>query len=208
MNDKRVEPFLLALSELRARLRLGDVPLDTRLAATEIASELGLSATPVREALSRLAGEGLLEDRRGEGFFVRRLRRADIAVLYRLCHSHLILAADTWRAEIPSNPVGAALDDFDDPIDLTERLLAQWTSFGGSRLLSLSFARFQAQLGAVRRLEPRLLDRLPEEAAALSASQGDRAKRMALLKTFYNRRVRLAGRLAELLEEGAGRPAL
>src|SRR5947209_1572479 len=98
MRSKGAEPFAVALGELRARLRRGAFRADERLAATDLAGEFGLSATPVREALSRLAGEGLLEDRRGLGFFVRRLSRADIAALYRLSLTHLLLALDARPA--------------------------------------------------------------------------------------------------------------
>ena len=204
MREKRSEPFVLALGELRTRLRRGDVPLDRRLAASEIASELGLSATPVREALSRLAGEGLLEDRRGEGFFVRRLSRADIVALYRLSLAHLALALEAQDAEAPAE---ADLDPEADPVELTERLFAAWAAGSGSRALSLSYARLQGQLGAARRLEGRLLEDLREEAAGLRAGEADRSRRLARVRAFYARRVRVAGRLAELLDQAAaGRP--
>lgn len=200
MSEKRTEPFVLALGELRTRLRRGEIAQDRRLAATEIAAELRLSATPVREALSRLAGEGLLEDRRGEGVFVRRLSRSDLAALYRLSLAHLLIAADARGADA-APPAG--LDAADDPVELTERLFATWTVAAGSRALSRSYARLQGQLGPARRLEPRLLDDLRDEARALLCADEDRARRQARLRVFFARRVRLAGRLAELLEQGS-----
>jgi hypothetical protein len=207
MSEKRIEPFVLALNELRTRLRRGDIPLDQRLAAAEIAAELGLSATPVREALSRLAGEGLLDDRRGEGFFVRRLSRADIAALYRLSLAHLSIAADAANDDgLAPGPDG--LGAASDPVEATERLFAAWAAGGGSRALILSYGRLQAQLGATRRLEPRLLEDLREEAEGLMAPQGDRTRRLARLRVFFARRVRLAGRLSELLERSQDECAL
>ena len=102
----RAEPFLIALASLRERIGEGAVAPGARIAVNETADALGLSATPVREALARLAGEGLLEDRRGQGFFVRILSAADIADLYRLSLAHLLIALDAHR---PSRPMAASI---------------------------------------------------------------------------------------------------
>ena len=58
------DPYGMALEGLRAGLRAGRFGLGAPLVAAELAPTLSVSATPLREALSRLAGEGLLEDRR------------------------------------------------------------------------------------------------------------------------------------------------
>ena len=93
MVPERLEPFRQALVDLRRRLRDGALEPGARVTAKEVAEGLKLSHTPVREALSRLAGEGLLEERRGDGFFVPELSAADIAVLYRMSEQHLLLDA-------------------------------------------------------------------------------------------------------------------
>lgn len=108
MAARRSEPFLQAVAELRRRLSVGELPQDSRLSAAELAAELGLSPTPMREALARLAGEGLLEDRRGEGFFVRRLAARDVADLYRLAQAHLQIAIAAARPPPPGRPPAAA----------------------------------------------------------------------------------------------------
>jgi hypothetical protein len=53
------------------------------LTVNDLAREWGVSATPLREALARLAGEGLVEDRRGRGYFAWRLDVSDLIDLYR-----------------------------------------------------------------------------------------------------------------------------
>jgi DNA-binding GntR family transcriptional regulator len=73
-----------AYHELRDRLRAGKLPPGTRLVNRTLAAELGFSFTPVREAISRLASEGLVEQVPGAGAFVRRLDRQDLAQLYDL----------------------------------------------------------------------------------------------------------------------------
>ncbi len=49
-----------------------------RLVEDRIASELGISRTPLREALHRLAQEGILEKRRTGGYVLRTLQRTEI----------------------------------------------------------------------------------------------------------------------------------
>jgi DNA-binding GntR family transcriptional regulator len=50
-----------AVGTLRELILHGDFPAGARLAEVELAERLGVSRTPVREALARLAAEGLVE---------------------------------------------------------------------------------------------------------------------------------------------------
>ena len=56
-----------------ARIHRGDLPPSKRVRDTDIATQLGVSRTPVREALLRLAREGVLDADMGRGFSVRPL---------------------------------------------------------------------------------------------------------------------------------------
>jgi DNA-binding GntR family transcriptional regulator len=72
----------LAYDEIRALLVNGTLAPGTRLGQGELANQLGISRGSVREALRRLAGDGLVEFQTNRGFFT-----ADIglpAVLRRL----------------------------------------------------------------------------------------------------------------------------
>ena len=60
----------LVYKELRSRILRGEVTSGQRLAQGELAELLGVSRTPVREALRRLTGEGLVEFRTNYGFSV------------------------------------------------------------------------------------------------------------------------------------------
>jgi DNA-binding GntR family transcriptional regulator len=51
----------VAYAELRARILGGDLPPGSRLAQHELASALGMSLTPLREAIRRLSSEGLID---------------------------------------------------------------------------------------------------------------------------------------------------
>ncbi len=63
---------------LRKMLLDGQFTAGERLVEDRIAQELGISRTPLREALHRLAQEGILEKRAGGGYIVRSLQRVEI----------------------------------------------------------------------------------------------------------------------------------
>jgi DNA-binding GntR family transcriptional regulator len=58
-----------------------------------MATELGTSMVPVREALNRLTSEGLLEHLPGGGNYVRKLNRKEIVQLYEFRESLEVFAA-------------------------------------------------------------------------------------------------------------------
>lgn len=57
-----------AYLQMKAQLLRGDFPLNVRLSETRLAGALGLSRTPVREAIQRLAAESLIEPHPEGGF--------------------------------------------------------------------------------------------------------------------------------------------
>jgi GntR family transcriptional regulator of vanillate catabolism len=63
--------------ELRNRILSGDYPGGTRLFEVPLAETLQISRTPVREVMSRLAEEGLLDRLANGGFVVRSFTYAD-----------------------------------------------------------------------------------------------------------------------------------
>lgn len=67
-----------AVIELREKILSGELPGGMRLFEVPIAELLDISRTPVREALSRLTEEGLLERLPSGGFVVRRFGFADV----------------------------------------------------------------------------------------------------------------------------------
>lgn len=81
MADGRVEEIYRQLKQMAIafRLRPGD-----RLNEVALSRELGVSRTPLREALNRLVAERLVEFRPGAGFFCRDLDPQEIFDLFEM----------------------------------------------------------------------------------------------------------------------------
>jgi DNA-binding GntR family transcriptional regulator len=74
----------LALQELRAGIRTGDLSPGQRLRVDELTRELGMSPTPIREALRLLQADGLVDYRPHHGIVVAELSAEVTAEVYRL----------------------------------------------------------------------------------------------------------------------------
>lgn len=61
-----------------AQIQQGDLPAGSRVRDIALAGELGVSRTPVREALLRLVREGVLDTTLGRGFRVRPLEPGEL----------------------------------------------------------------------------------------------------------------------------------
>lgn len=157
--DENRDPFGQALTSIRLRLRAGHFVMGEQLMITELSRGLKLSATPVREALSRLAGEGLIEDRRGMGYFAWRLDAVELAELYDLQMVYLVAALR--RACHPivvelrhANGVPALTEARpSNDLDRTESLFRQIILGGRSLALSRANKLLADRLAPARRAE-------------------------------------------------------
>jgi DNA-binding GntR family transcriptional regulator len=70
--------FERAFLELRERILTGEIKPGTVLSEARLAEELGMSRTPVREALARLARDGFAQRFPGRGVIVRELSLKEI----------------------------------------------------------------------------------------------------------------------------------
>lgn len=75
-------PSEIAYRQLRDRLLAGSFPLTRRLAEERLAALVGVSRTPIRHALIRLHGEGLISRHRDGGYRPTVPDPNDIASLY------------------------------------------------------------------------------------------------------------------------------
>jgi DNA-binding GntR family transcriptional regulator len=69
---------------IQKRIATGDLAAGSALSELDLARELGSSRTPIREAISQLVAEGLLEQNDSGGVFVIQLTRENILDTYEL----------------------------------------------------------------------------------------------------------------------------
>lgn len=93
-----------AYETLRAWIVDGRIPPGERVELGEVAGRLGLSTTPVRQALQRLEGEGLVTSEPHRGAAARELSRAELEEVYALRRR-----LEGWAVELAC----ARLDDAD-----------------------------------------------------------------------------------------------
>ncbi len=94
------------------RLLSGELEPGARITESKLALELGVSRTPLREALLRLEFEGFLRSASGKGFSVAPLSSEAAANLYSLVGLLEPLAVET--AGLPNEATLRKLDDIED----------------------------------------------------------------------------------------------
>ena len=83
------------LEKLRAAILERKISPGTRLVGRTLAEEMGISRTPVHEALNVLVAEKLVKKTRNNGFVVARIEKKDIVQLYTI-RLHLETLAVQW----------------------------------------------------------------------------------------------------------------
>jgi DNA-binding GntR family transcriptional regulator len=207
-------PFDRALECLRSGLRDGAYGRGAPLIVVDLARQLRLSPTPVREALSRLAGEGLVTDHRGRGYFAPRHDIGDILQLYQIHLNYIEFALHLQREGdarhgisriwgktalrallATSNDRSAALRDY------VEAFYAEIVNSTGNTVLINAHRILADRLAFIRRAEERAIINLQEELERL-AELRDRNRLDDLeneIRAYHARRLEVAGRVASAL---------
>lgn len=182
---------------LKQLLRDGAYAPGHRLEANRIADAIGVSMTPVRDALNRLAGEQLVEASSGEGFHVPRLGEGDLRDLYEWNSILAILAVRSSR----TIPAPEAIEDAMASGSLAEatsaifRLLAESVP---NRELRFAIARASDRLHPFRLAEVRALEPIIGELEELLEPS---SARPAAIRRYHLARMRA---VPELLRERSG----
>ena len=82
MNDWAKRNFVY--NAVQSRILDGSIPLGSRVFEPALAKELGVSRTPVREALVRLVHEGIAEKIPNEGIYVKKPSRVDLLEIFEM----------------------------------------------------------------------------------------------------------------------------
>lgn len=99
-----------AYADLRRRIIRNELTPGTKLIEAEVAVTLGISRTPVREALLRLEGEGLVEATPPRGMQVKPLSARDVREINEVLACLEAEAASRLAASRPGPEVMAQLD--------------------------------------------------------------------------------------------------
>lgn len=188
-----LEPTYAAIKQ---RLMAGAWPCGFRIEAARLAELLGVSITPVRDSLNRLAGERMVEFVAGEGFRVPRLAEVDLRDLFGL--NRILLLASLGRAAISSREGGGA----GDIADRVGRLFLDFAQCPGNGELAAAVGALNDRLHLARTFEARIFADAEEELAALEAMVTERRPRRILLDKlvrYHGRRERAAEIYARLL---------
>lgn len=101
----------LAYGEIRSGIVNGSLPMGEQLIEAALVEQLGVSRAPIREALRRLAEEGLVIDVPRRGTYVRTI---DVGDLIDVCNTRLavesVAARLIVRNRLPLEPLEKALD--------------------------------------------------------------------------------------------------
>lgn len=179
----------------------------------DLARALDISATPVREGLAYLAGEGLIDGRRGKvrGYATWRLSGADLADLYRLHSSHVLFAlAEAGRRGARlglRERLDGVLDQGSDAAALAraaEGLFDAVLLAGGNVVARRAHRAIADRLHLARLREPAILDHLAGELQGLAALEAGGVLLAQAVRTYHRRRVAEAEPLVAAMVRSGG----
>ncbi|MCA1196501.1 GntR family transcriptional regulator [Sphingomonas sp. R647] len=178
---------------LKTILREGRLAPGHRLEAVRLADEIGVSMTPVRDALNRLVGEQLVEASAGDGFHVPRYSEAELRNLYEW-HAALVTLAIRTARTLPDPDdlaVVLATRSHAEAAAMGFELLANTTA---NRELRTAILNAGDRLHAFRRLEHIAL---PLPAAEIAAAITPGPDQRAAIRRYHVARMRAAPKLLE-----------
>lgn len=184
---------------LKRELMKGVWAQNVRLEAARIAEDYGVSATPVRDSLNLLVGEGLITFRPGEGYRTKVTTERNLTELMAI---NLVLL----HAAIDIAPAGTRIDGRqelcreDDYAEAVGALFDEIARASDNRVLGSFVERLSERLHQLRMNEHLVFTDLDAELIALRKSCSLRPDEAKIeLAAYHDRRVAMVGRLAALL---------
>ena len=194
---KARDAFGLVLTGVRDKLLSGEIAPGQLLGIADLASEFRTSVTPVREALTRLTGEGLLVGTRRSGFARPQLPVEVVIDLIALHHAEV-----AWAVQILDRREGVPAEEVD-PSGLralaAESVFRHLVARASSAALSAAHRTTTLQLGPIWAIERAVLARVDEELLGLAGAARSGAWRCVSqgLFDYHARRTAAAADLAE-----------
>ena len=197
-------------AQVRQSLQAGHYLPGQRIDPATLASEFHTSPTPVRFALYRLVGEGLLEDHARGGLHVPLPTEIGLRNLYDWLQRMLLMACDIgfapWATRAAGNGDGASAGT----ADVAERT---WQLFDEIALATAHAPLHQAarrandQLAPIRRAKQGLFEHRPDELAGLSRlwAARDIGALKDALRDYHERRKQFVPSIVAMLNTNASR---
>ncbi|MDE6840880.1 MAG: GntR family transcriptional regulator [Oscillospiraceae bacterium] len=136
------------------------IPMGTRLNASELQAELGVSSTPIREALNRLRQEELIVNENNIGASVLTLDAHDVREIHELAltlqQAAAQLAMKNGDREVMAQEIAAQIDRYQnartprDRVKAVHNLIAVFYHHCGNRRLDRSMVAIQGQVLLLR----------------------------------------------------------
>jgi hypothetical protein len=172
-----------AYEDIKQRLFEGRFGLADRLDVLRLAKALRLSATPVREALARLAFERLVRVEPKRGYFARLWNEEELRALYE------------WRGALSvmalASPFTVELSPDAQTYATRARNLFSVLSSGANPELRIAAALADDRLEWARRVEPDVLRDADDELARLAELAVQRSRTLGrALRLYHARRMR------------------
>jgi DNA-binding GntR family transcriptional regulator len=195
--------------QVRRSLQSGRYLPGQRIDPATLALEFHTSATPVRFALYRLVGEGLLEDHARGGLHVPLFNEVALRDLYDWMERLLLMAceigvASKTAAERDLDPASPDAD----PVKLTWQLFDAIALATGHRSLHRAVKQANDRLAPVRRAKQGMIEDMFEELSELNRHWQVRhiPALESALREYHERRKRLVPGIVALLSDASRYP--
>jgi DNA-binding GntR family transcriptional regulator len=178
----------LIAERLRQAITRGQLSAGQQLGEASLAAQFAVSRGPLREAMQRLAAEGLLRSERHRGIFVVELSEADVHDVYRLrkaieraaveeiCRGDAGPAKAAWTrlgAPVDAMTAAAARDDAAAVADADQRFHEVLVACAGSprlcRVMRTLLLETRMLLGELPHVDPDLREQVDEHIALRDA---------------------------------------
>jgi DNA-binding GntR family transcriptional regulator len=191
-----------AYQEILDLVHRGDLPPGSKVRDTSLASRLGISRTPIREALIRLSREGVLEADMGRGFSVCRLDPREMRETGGILSALEVLALQT-SSDLPTERL-AQLGALDQELATTrsnvERIVTLEEEWHRTLLLDCPNRRLRDMIADLWQVPRRYMRAYLREAGRVSLSTQHHSRIIEALRR--NDRHAAAERLARHWERG------
>ena len=192
--------------QIRRALQSGRYVPGQRIDPATLAAEFNTSPTPVRFALYRLVGEGLVADHARGGLHVPLPTEVAMRDLYDWMQRLLLMACDIGFAPTARTPGKLELASADDDmVKLTWQLFDAIARATAHRSLHHAVKQTNDRLAPIRRAKQGLFEHAYEELSELNRhwQEHDILALKTALRDYHERRKRLVPRIVAMLSDGS-----